>query len=64
MRVDNDSIEVKKGKREDNNYAISWAKEYGKGKVFYTSFGHFDKVWDDERFQKHLFGGLDWTTKK
>jgi type 1 glutamine amidotransferase len=28
--------------------------------VFYTSFGHDHKVWRDARFQKHLFGGLDW----
>ena len=34
----------------------------GKGKVFYTSFGHDPKVWKDEKFQKHLFGGLKWAT--
>jgi type 1 glutamine amidotransferase len=48
--------------RADNDYAISWCREEGKGKVFYTSFGHDHKVWQDEKFQKHLFGGLKWTT--
>ena len=28
--------------------------------MFYTSFGHQKDVWKDERFQKHLFGGLNW----
>jgi len=46
--------------REDNDYAISWSREEGKGKVFYTSFGHQQKVWKDERFQKHLIAGLKW----
>ncbi len=46
--------------RDDNDYAISWSREEGKGKVFYTSFGHQDKVWKDERFQKHLIAGLKW----
>jgi uncharacterized protein len=46
--------------RGDKDYAISWCREEGKGKVFYTSFGHDPKVWQDERFQKHLFGGLKW----
>ena len=64
MTVNNDSIDVSKGKRDDNDYAVSWVKDYGQGKVFYTSLGHFDKVWDDKRFQKHLFAGLDWATKK
>jgi type 1 glutamine amidotransferase len=48
--------------RKDGDYAISWCREEGKGKVFYTSFGHDAKVWRDENFQKHLFGGLKWAT--
>jgi type 1 glutamine amidotransferase len=48
--------------RKDNDYAISWCREEGKGKVFYTAFGHDPKVWKDEKFQKHLFGGLKWAT--
>jgi len=49
--------------RPDNDYAISWCREEGKGKVFYTSFGHRKEVWKDaDGFQKHLFGGLNWAT--
>ena len=47
--------------RQDADYAISWCREEGKGKVFYTSFGHAKEVWRDaEHFQPHLFGGLKW----
>jgi len=46
--------------RADNDYAISWCRREGQGRVFYTSFGHDPKVWRDERFQKHLIGGLKW----
>ena len=60
MSVDNSSIDVKKGKRADGDYAISWVKEYGKGKVFYTSLGHRKEVWKDDRFQTHLIAGLKW----
>ncbi len=48
--------------RKDGDYAISWCREEGKGKVFYTSFGHDPKVWKDEKFHAHLFGGLKWAT--
>ena len=48
--------------RKDRDYAISWCRTEGKGRVFYTSFGHDPKVWKDEKFQKHLFGGLKWAT--
>ncbi|MBX9624371.1 MAG: ThuA domain-containing protein [Gemmataceae bacterium] len=50
--------------RKDNDYAISWTRDVGKGKVFYTSFGHAPEVWKDAKFQSHLFGGLDWATGK
>lgn len=52
-----------KSARSDNDYAISWCKEAGKGRTFYTSFGHRKEVWKDERFQKHLVGGLRWAMK-
>ncbi|NBR07306.1 MAG: ThuA domain-containing protein [Planctomycetes bacterium] len=54
-----DTTSVKKeGKRQDKDYALAWTKEYGKGRVFYTAFGHRDEVWADERFQKLMLGGL------
>jgi uncharacterized protein (TIGR03067 family) len=57
MHLDTDSVK-KPGKREDKDYAVAWTKEYGKGRVFYTSLGHRPEVWKDERYQKHLLGGL------
>ena len=54
-----DTTAVKKeGKRADKDYALAWTKEYGKGRVFYTAFGHRNEVWADERFQKLMLGGL------
>ena len=63
LSVDNSSIDVaKKGvNRADKDFAVAWSHAYGKGKVFYTSLGHRREVWKDERFQKHLLGGLKWT---
>lgn len=61
LSVDNTSIDVKKGKRPDQDYAVSWCQDYGKGKVFYTSLGHRKEVWKDPRFQSHLIGGLNWS---
>jgi type 1 glutamine amidotransferase len=46
--------------RKDNDYAISWCHEFGKGKVFYTSMGHRRETWRDPRFQDSLMGGLNW----
>lgn len=62
LSVDNSSIDVRKGKRKDMDYAISWCQQYGKGRSFYTSLGHRKEVWNDPRFQAHLIGGLKWAT--
>lgn len=56
------SFKEAKDSRKDGDYAISWCREEGKGKVFYTALGHDKRVWQDEKFRKHLFGGLDWVT--
>jgi type 1 glutamine amidotransferase len=56
-------------------YPIAWGKEYGNGRVFYTSLGHREDVWDpntpetfkrdnpkevSEAYQQHLLGGIKW----
>jgi type 1 glutamine amidotransferase len=57
MHLDMDSVK-NPGKRADKDNAIAWTKEYEKGRVFYTGLGHRPEVWKDERFQKHMLGGL------
>ncbi len=52
-----------RGKRKDRDNALAWIQEYGKGRVFYTALGHREDVWNDERFQKHLLGGLRYVMK-
>jgi type 1 glutamine amidotransferase len=39
---------------------ISWCKNYGKGKVFYTALGHRPDVWARPDYQQHLLGGIKW----
>jgi type 1 glutamine amidotransferase len=48
------------GSRQAGEFPISWSKEYGQGKVFYTELGHRDEVWMDPAYQKHLLGGIRW----
>jgi len=57
------------------NYPISWCREYGKGRVFYTSLGHREDIWDPNTpadfkrmnskevaraYQQHILGGIKW----
>ncbi|HEV8542910.1 MAG TPA: ThuA domain-containing protein [Verrucomicrobiae bacterium] len=42
------------------DYPIAWCKQFGEGKVFYTSLGHREDVWLSDSYQKHLLGGIEW----
>jgi uncharacterized protein len=46
--------------RTDGDYPIVWARKYGKGRVWYSSFGHPDESLDDPRVQQMFTGGIKW----
>lgn len=60
MRLDGDSVEIGKGKREDGDYALAWCSEHGKGRVFYNALGHRHEVWADARFLRAMVAGIRW----
>jgi uncharacterized protein len=41
-------------------YPSTWARMYGKGRVFYTNMGHRDDMWQSALFQSVLTGGISW----
>jgi uncharacterized protein len=45
---------------ELGHFPVSWSRLYGKGRVFYTTLGHREDVWENETFQKHILGGILW----
>ena len=49
------------GDYERPDYPQTWAKMYENGRVFYTSMGHREDVWDNPLYQGLLIGGLSWT---
>ncbi|MBX3746823.1 MAG: ThuA domain-containing protein [Verrucomicrobiae bacterium] len=46
--------------RLPGHYPISWARTYGHGRVWYTSLGHREDVWESSDYQKHILGGIRW----
>ncbi len=41
-------------------FPATWARMHHKGRVFYTSMGHREDVWENPLFQGLLLGGLSW----
>ena len=44
----------------DHHEPYTWVKNYGKGKVFYTAYGHDERSWKNPEFLKMLKNGVVW----
>ena len=53
-------LENPKVNREDRDLPVSWAKDHGKGRVFYTALGDWEETWRDPRYRTHLIRGIRW----
>jgi type 1 glutamine amidotransferase len=49
---------------ERRNYPATWARMYGKGRVFVTALGHREDIWTNPTFQEILIGGISWALGK
>ena len=45
-------------KRTDKDFAVSWVRTYGRGRVFYCSLGHRDDIFWNPAVQGHYLAGI------
>ena len=45
---------------EDHHEPWTWIKEYGKGRVFYTAYGHDQRTWNNPGFHQLMKEGILW----
>ena len=38
----------------------TWTRQYGKGRVFYTAYGHDERTWQNTDFQELIYRGILW----
>ena len=50
----------KKGNSKSNDYPVSWVRSYGKGRVFYSNFGHNKATWWTPFMLQHFLDGIQW----
>jgi|TARA_A200000113_G_scaffold220754_1_gene231397 type 1 glutamine amidotransferase len=57
-----DSIKTdKKGNSKTNDYPVSWVRSYGKGRIFYSNFGHNKATWWTPFMLQHFLDGIQWS---
>jgi uncharacterized protein len=62
MRLDTSKLDLSTSKvhRTDGDFAVTWAKMYGKGRVYYSTLGHPKDNWDDPRLQEMYTEAIKW----
>jgi type 1 glutamine amidotransferase len=62
MRLDPSKLDLKNPRvhRTDQDFAVAWAKMYGKGRVFYSTLGHVEANWDRPEMQAMVTGAIKW----
>jgi type 1 glutamine amidotransferase len=62
MTLDAGRLDLKNPRvhRTDNDFAVIWARNYGKGRVIYNGLGHVEAVWDRPDIQKMVVEHMKW----
>ena len=63
MRLDPSKLDLANPRvhRSDHDFAVTWAKMYGKGRVYYSCLGHVKENWDNPQFQKMYAEAIKWS---
>jgi uncharacterized protein len=48
--------------RTDRDFVVTYAKMYGKGRVYYSTLGHVQENWDNPAIQKMFTEAIRWAT--
>ena len=62
MTLDPNSVDLTGPRvhRTDRDFALTWVRNYGKGRVFYSALGHEYQVWDRPDIQKMWLEAVKW----
>jgi hypothetical protein len=65
MRLDAEKLDLKNPRvhRQDRDFAVTWVKTYGKGRVFYTTLGHVETNWDKPEMQNMMVEAVQWVMR-
>jgi type 1 glutamine amidotransferase len=66
MRLDASKLDLSNPRvhRTDRDFAVTWAKMYGKGRVYYSTLGHVEENWDNPAIQKMFTEAIRWATNQ
>jgi type 1 glutamine amidotransferase len=53
-------LATSKSEKSNDEHAVFWTNQYGKGRVFGTTYGHSNETFSDKVFLETLVNGIKW----
>ncbi|HKX32273.1 MAG TPA: ThuA domain-containing protein [Blastocatellia bacterium] len=63
MSMDPAKTDMTKKGIKAKEFPITWSRNFGQGRVFYTALGHRPEVWRDQRFQTMVVNAVKWAAR-
>ena len=62
LRLDTEktNMDVKGVKRTDGDFGVAWSRPWGKGRVFYSSLGHNEHIYMNNKVMRHYLAGIQY----
>src|SRR4051812_10537673 len=61
-KINPDKVVLSERRDDKGNEPYTWVREVGKGRVFYTAWGHDERTWSNENFQALVERGIRWAS--
>ncbi len=58
MFIQTDMKSITPARRKDQDFAMTWIKNYGKARVFYCALGHRHELFWNEMILQHYLDGV------
>ncbi|HZS07167.1 MAG TPA: ThuA domain-containing protein [Blastocatellia bacterium] len=62
MSMDTGKTDMTKQGIKASSFPLVWHRQYGRGRVFYSEFGHNPEVWRDSRYQTMIANAIKWVS--
>ena len=60
LKLDGDVTDLSIGKRDDDDYAVSWVRKEDQGRVFYGSLGHREEIYWNPKVMEYYLRGIQY----
>src|SRR3954470_5502201 len=63
-KINPDKVVLSERRDDKGNEPYTWVRNAGKGRVFYTAWGHDERTWSNAEFQNLMEHGIRWSSEK